>query len=533
MKLRQYQENAITMLYKWFHKNPSGNPVINMPGGSGKSVVIASIVRDAISKWPGTRILMLVHSKELVEQNYKKLRALWPNAPVGIYSASLNRRELGEPITYAGIGSVRNRAKQIGRIDLCLVDEAHAISTTETGTYRKLLADLLDINPSMRIVGLSASPYRLGQGMINEGDEAIFNEVIEPVSIKELVYQGYLAPLRSKVTKHKLNTDGLHKRNGEYITSEMEQRFNTEDNNNHVVKEVMKMASGYKHWLIFCSGIEHSENIAQCFRDAGISAESLTSAATKTERENKLVDFESGKIRALCNVGILTTGYDFQDLDCIVFLRATISPGLYLQMAVRGMRPKQHTDHCLVLDFVGNVKFHGPITAVEPPSKKGNGVAPIKECPECSEIVLASTKECPSCGYMFPAGDQKEKIIQLSDADIMGNDDSAKTMNINEWAWASHTSRTSGKEMLKVTYYGPLNHEPVTEYLPITHDGYAGEKARRLLASMIIKSNGEQEWLEKKDLGELSQLLNGVQHPWEIEYMKDGKFHRVLTRMWS
>jgi len=239
------------MLYAWFEKNTTGHPVLNMPGGSGKSVVIASLAKDALQNWPDTRILMLVHSKELILQNADKLRKLWPGAPLGIYSASVGKRDLSEPITYAGIGSVAKRAKEIGHIDLCIIDEVHAVSTAESGIYRNLIADLLEINPAMRIVGLSASPYRLGHGLITEGQTAIFSEILEPVSIEELVFKTHLVPLRSKITKHKLETDGLHKRQGEYIASEMEAKFNTDDHNSAVVRQQKSLAD----LLLWCCSL--------------------------------------------------------------------------------------------------------------------------------------------------------------------------------------------------------------------------------------------------------------------------------------
>lgn len=207
IKLRDYQQRAIDQLYDWFRANPEGNPVLNLPGGSGKSVVIAKIVQDALHNWPSTRVLMLVHSRELVAQNAAKLRAMWPSAPLGVYSAGLRKRQLGEPITYASVQSVRNRAGQLGHIDLVLVDEAHCISTTETGGYRALIAALQAINPALRIVGFTASPYRLGHGMITEGADALFSSILEPVTIAELVLRGHLSPLRSKITSHKLATE--------------------------------------------------------------------------------------------------------------------------------------------------------------------------------------------------------------------------------------------------------------------------------------------------------------------------------------
>ena len=531
MQLREYQSRALDMLYAWFEKNATGHPVLNMPGGSGKSVVIASLAKDALQNWPDTRILMLVHSKELILQNADKLRKLWPGAPLGIYSASVGKRQLDEPITYAGIGSVAKRAKEIGHIDLCIIDEVHAVSTAESGIYRKLIADLLEINPAMRIVGLSASPYRLGQGLITEGPTAIFSEILEPVSIEELVFKTHLVPLRSKITKHRLDTDGLHKRQGEYIASEMEAKFNTDDHNSAVVHEIIEKASNRAHWLIFCSGVAHSEAVAECLRLAGIPAEALDATHSKSERERKLADFESGKLRALCNVGILTTGYDFPALDCIAFLRSTMSPGLYLQMAVRGMRTHPGKTDCLVLDFAGVVESHGPITNVQPPKKggDGNGEAPVKVCDHCGELVHISVMVCPSCGEQFP--EPVKKSMVLRNDDIMGLD--GQELEVTSWTWRKHISKASGIEMLAVTYYGGLSDTPITEYLPIMHEGYAGQRAMSQLLSIANSASIVPGGLNVKTMEDMVQNMNNATPPEWIEYRKDGKFFRVMKRSWE
>ena len=531
IELREYQSRALDMLYAWFEKNSTGHPVLNMPGGSGKSVVIASLAKDALQNWPETRILMLVHSKELILQNADKLRKLWPGAPLGIYSASVGKRQLEEPITYAGIGSVAKRAKQIGHIDLCIIDEVHAVSTTENGIYRKLIADLLEINPDMRIVGLSASPYRLGQGLITEGPTAIFSEILEPVSIEELVFKTHLVPLRSKITTHKLETDGLHKRQGEYIASEMEAKFNTDDHNQAVVQEIIEKASSRKHWLIFCSGVAHSEAVAKCLRAAGIAAEALDATHSKSERERKLSDFESGRMRAICSVGILTTGYDFPALDCIAFLRSTMSPGLYLQMAVRGMRPHAGKADCLVLDFAGVVATHGPITAVQPPKKAGdgNGEAPVKVCDNCGELCAIAARVCSACGHAFPEPEKRK--LELRQDDIMGLE--GIDLDVTGWTWRKHVSRASGKEMIAVTYYGGLSDPAITEYLPIMHEGYAGQKAMQQLVTMAERGQIAPGGLNVQTLDEMVANLNQTQPPRSIEFKRDGKFFRVMRRRWE
>lgn len=534
IELREYQSRALSMLYAWFEKNTTGHPVLNMPGGSGKSVVIASLAKDAMQNWPDTRILMLVHSKELILQNADKLRKLWPGAPLGIYSASVGKRDLSEPITYAGIGSVAKRAKEIGHIDLCIIDEVHAVSTAESGIYRKLIADLLEINPAMRIVGLSASPYRLGHGLITEGPTAIFSEILEPVSIEELVFKTHLVPLRSKITKHKLETEGLHKRQGEYIASEMEAKFNTDDHNSAVVQEIIEKANNRNHWLIFCSGVAHSEAVAECFRSAGIAAESLDATHSKPERERKLADFESGKMRAICSVGILTTGYDFPALDCIAFLRSTMSPGLYLQMAVRGMRPYPGKTDCLVLDFAGVVETHGPITAVQPPKKggDGDGEAPVKVCDDCGELVHISAKVCPSCGAPFPEPEKKK--LELRNVDIMGME--GKDFKVTSWNWRRHISKASGNLMLACTYYGNLSDKPITEYLPVLNDGYAGQMALQKLVAIAEKCGADLSGISRLEGSEALDYIviqmGNAQPPDAIEYRMDGKFYKVVRRTW-
>jgi len=528
MQLRQYQQRALEMLYAWFEKNATGHPVLNMPGGSGKSVVIASLAKDALQNWPDTRILMLVHSKELILQNADKLRKLWPDAPLGIYSASVGQRNFGNPITYAGIGSVAKRAKQLGYIDLCIIDEVHAVSTAESGIYRKLIAELLGMNPAMRIVGLSASPFRLGHGMITEGPTAIFSEILEPVGIEELVFKQHLVPLRSKLTTHQLETDGLHKRQGEYIASEMEAKFNTAGHNQSVVAEIIDKASNRAHWLIFCSGVAHSEAVAECLREAGIAAESLDATHSKTERERKLADFESGKLRALCNVGILTTGYDFPALDCIAFLRSTMSPGLYLQMAVRGMRPHPGKADCLVLDFAGVVGTHGPITNITPPQKAGdgNGEAPVKVCDNCNELCAISAKFCPACNHPFPEPESKK--LKLHTDDIMGLE--GIDMPLTGWKWREHISATSGKAMLAVSYYGRLSDPSVTEYFPVLHEGYAGQKAMKQVYEIAV--HAKIVGMDVNNLSSLAAQLSKGNCPKLISYKKDGKFYRINNREW-
>lgn len=525
--LRDYQQKAIDQLYAWFEAGNEGNPCLVLPTGSGKSHIVAALCKDALQKWPETRVLMLTHVKELIEQNAEKMRLHWPGAPMGIYSASIGRKQLGEPITFAGIQSVRTKSKELGHIDLVLIDECHLVNHKDEGGYRKLLGELKAINPHLRVIGLTATPYRLGHGLITD-KPAIFDDLIEPVSIEELVHKGHLSKLRSKLTTSQLNVTGVHKRGGEYIESELQAAVNTDLNNISAVKEVVNLAGDRKAWLFFCAGVKHAQAVADTLNAYSITAECVTGDTPKAERESILARYKAGKIKALTNANVLTTGFDYPDIDLIAMLRPTMSASLYVQMAGRGMRPKSHTDHCLVLDFAGVVSTHGPITNVQPPKKSGSGEgeAPVKVCENCDELCAISALKCPACGHEFPPPAKKELVLYMDD--IMGIQ--GLELEVTSWNWRKHLGRTSGKEMLAVTYYGGLSDPPVTEYLPVLHDGYAGQKAAQNFVT-IARQAGVQT--NAQGLDEAVKSMAGSRPPALIEYKKDGKFFRVIRREWK
>ena len=472
---------------------------------------------------------MLTHVRELISQNLEKMRQHWPNAPLGVYSAGLRQKELGEPITFAGIQSVRTKAAQIGHVDLVIIDEAHLVSHKDEGGYRSLLAELSAINPNLRIVGLTASPYRLGHGYITD-EPAIFSALIQPTSIEELIHKGFLSTLRSKLTRTKLEVDGVHKRGGEYIESELQAAVDTTDKNRMVAAEIVRLGYERKSWLVFCAGVAHAQHIAIALQAQGITTECVTGETPSAERDRILTDFKQGRIRALTNANVLTTGFDAPGIDLIAMLRPTMSPGLYVQMAGRGLRIAEGKTDCMVLDFAGVVEQHGPITAVKPPPKKGDkvGEAPVKVCDYCQEICALSVRECPACGEAFP--EPERPALRLHNHDIMGVE--GVDMQLSSWTWRKHISRASGKEMLSCTYYGGLSDPPVTEYLAVTHEGYAGEKSRRLLAGMAYQASVDFDY-ESNDLHRIAQKMTEGVPPIQIEFKKEGKFFTVLKRTWS
>jgi DNA repair protein RadD len=529
--LRDYQQRSIDQLYEWLRAGNSGNPCLVLPTGAGKSHIVAALCKDALQNWPETRVLMLTHQKELIEQNAEKMRLHWPGAPLGIYSASVGKKELDEPITFAGIQSIAKKANCLGHIDLIIIDECHLVNHKAEGGYRQLLAELKEINPNIRVIGLTATPFRLGHGLITD-KPAIFDDLLEPVTIEELIHRGFLAPLRSKLTTTKLDTNGVKKRGGEYIESQLQKAVDTDPINTAIVDEVIARAEDRKAWLFFCVGIEHAENISEILNSLGVKSDVVTGKTSKKERERIIEEYKAGKIKALCNVGVLTTGFDYPDIDLIAMLRPTMSPALYVQMAGRGLRPKSHTDHCLVLDFAGAVKQHGPITNVTPPTKAGSGgEAPIKACTNCFELVHLSAKVCPHCETEFEIEAKEKAPPKLHDVDIMGAE--PDSMKVTGWKWMEHVSRKTGKAMIKVRFYGALSDKPVDEYICILHQGFAGDKAKRILDIYVSSSKPNIDIYGVNDIEGIARTMNSATPPKLIRFKKNGKFHEIIDRSWD
>ena len=527
--LRDYQKRAIDSLYQWFRSNPVGHPILELPTGAGKSHIVAHLCRDIMAQNPRARVLMLTHVKELIEQNASKLREAWPNAPMGIFSAGLGRKDV-DAITFAGIQSIYRHATKLGHTHLVVIDECHAVSNSNTGRYRDLIDALTAINPSLRVVGLTATPYRLGQGMLTDGEDALFADIISPVSVSELVAKGYLAPLSSKLPpRGRIDVSGVRKVAGEYNQRDLEAAARLSEG--EAVDAIIEYGSDRRAWLIFCTGVAHSEEVAEALNAEGIPAATITQKTPKDQRAQHLADFKAGRLRALTNANVLTTGFDHPAIDLLAFLRPTMSPGLYMQMAGRGMRIAEGKEDCLVLDFAGNIMAHGPVTNVRPPrgpkDKAEPGDVPVKACPECHELVQISVMECPACGHKWEA---KEREWELDAAtDIMGGS-SRREVEVADWVWREHTAKKSGNHMIKVTYYpAALNEAPVTEYLAILNQGWAGDKAKQRLLSLFERS-GAARW--SNALPELCDLLNQATPPALIVTEKQGKWDRVLAAQW-
>ena len=528
MPLRDYQADAIASAYQFLRDRPGENPCIVIPTGGGKTPILSSICHDAVTKWRG-RVLVLSHVKELVQQSADTLRDWHKELDVGVYSAGLKSRDRENDIITASIQSVASRGCELAGsrpFDLVLVDEAHRIPTDGDGQYQQLLKDLSVANPKVRVIGLTATPYRMKGGYVCS-PEHFLNDICYEVSVGELIAAGYLSRLTSKRSGHDADLSDVAIRNGEYAAGEMEHAF--DEIVDSAVEEIIERAADRKSVLIFCAGREHAKNVSIKLRavvgDQGVSI--VTGDTPSKERHRTIRDFRNGVDKFLCNINVLTEGFDATRVDMVVLLRATLSPGLYYQMVGRGLRLHEGKRDCEVLDFGGNVKRHGPIDAMKINSRKpGSGEAPAKECPECNEIVPISYSNCSACGYAFPEPEPKAKHEpKASDAAILSEQQPEVVHQVTDVFYAVHYKKgweEGDPRTLRVEYYDG-NLKVGCEWVCLEHEGFALNRAcswwRGRSATFVPKDIEAAVKIAELDL---------VMKPKAITTQSDGRFDKVV-----
>jgi DNA repair protein RadD len=413
MNLRWYQNEAVDATIDYLC-NESGYPLICLPTGSGKSVVIAELARRAVVDFGG-RVIVLQHRKELIEQNASKIRTLLPDIKIGIFSAGLGLYDRAEKVICAGIQSVYKHADLFAPRNLIICDECHLIPNDGEGMYRTFLSNLgSSQTEGFRVVGLTATPFRTGEGNIY-GKDKFFSSMVYNADIIRLIDEGFLCDMKSNEADGSVDTSNLHKRGGEFIAEEVEDLFS---NNVTVdaVNEIVNATANRHSVMIFATSIKHAcyiENLLHIH--AGVSPDEVGTVFGSTsplERASTIAAFIDRRIKFLVNVDVLTTGFDAPCIDAIAILRATASPSLYAQIVGRGLRTHDSKNDCMVLDFGENIKRHGSIDRIrakriakaardkveEEAKEKDVGV---KECPRCEVLNLETVLEC-ECGYVFP-----------------------------------------------------------------------------------------------------------------------------------
>ncbi len=490
LALRPYQQSAIDALYQYL-RTKNGNPCIVIPTGGGKTPVMSMICLDAVDKWNG-RVLILAHVKELLEQTAGTIRRIAPNLPVGVYSAGLNSRDTREPVIVAGIQSVYKRACELDRFDLIIVDESHLLPPDGEGMYQTFLHDAKIVNPQVRLIGLTATPYRLKSGLLC-GPDNLLHDICYEIGVKELIADGFLCSLKTKAGRSKVDCSNLHVRAGEFISSEVEELMDDDTLVVSACREIIMQTQNRHSVLIFAASVAHAEHVqATLAKLSGCECGLVTGDTPSLEREFLLKRFKGEKIeknlfgdalpqlKYLVNVNVLTTGFDAPNVDCVVLLRPTASPGLYYQMVGRGFRLHESKTDCLVLDYGGNILRHGPVDAikVKETNRNGGGEAPMKECPDCQAFVYAGIRICPECGYEFPEPEKEQHGSQASNEGILSGQVIDTEYDVRDVFYSVHTKRGTSEDApktFKVEYQiGFVDCQ--AEWLCPEHSGWARKK---------------------------------------------------------
>ncbi|MDC9819527.1 DEAD/DEAH box helicase [Pectobacterium polonicum] len=395
--LRPYQREAVSATLDYFrrHTQPA---VIVLPTGAGKSLVIAELARLARG-----RVLVLAHVKELVAQNHAKYCAL--DLEADIFAAGLQQRESQGKVVF---GSVQSVARNLDQFDnafsLLIIDECHRISDDDNSQYQQIIQHLQKTNPQLRLLGLTATPYRLGKGwiyqyhyhgMIRGDEQCLFRDCIYELPLRYMIKHGFLVPpdrldmpvVQYDFSKLVARSNGLFSEADLNLEIKRQQRITP-----HIISQVIDYAQTRRGVMIFASTVEHAKEITALL-PAGQAA--LVSADTPAAERDALINaFKQQSLRYLVNVAVLTTGFDAPHVDLIAILRPTESVSLYQQIVGRGLRLYPGKTDCLILDYAGNP--HDLYTPEVGNSKPHAGSQPVQVfCPACGFANLFWGKTTP------------------------------------------------------------------------------------------------------------------------------------------
>lgn len=531
-ELRPYQRQALDALDTYWAREGSGNPLLSLATATGKSLLIAWLVRDAIRKYPNVRVLCLVHVQELIEQNVKHLLAVWPDAPIGINCSALGRRDWDQQIIFASIQSVFRSPERLGKRNLVLIDECRLVPHDGDGMYRTTLNALRELHPVMSVCGFSATPYRLDSGRLDEGERKVFDEVIFDYDIGRGITDGWLSSLSSKATRTTIDVRDVGRRGGEFIAGELEAAADHEAIIAAACDEIVALGADRKCWLVFCCGIDHATHVRDALRERGVACEAVFGETPQNERERIIAAFRCGELQCLVNVMVLTTGFDVPQVDLLAMLRPTLSTGLFVQMVGRGTRKAEDKRDCLILDFAQNVYRHGPVDCVSVSTSDGDIEAAVKvssvrakPCPTCNELNPLSAKTCVACGYEFPQPKPVAKHATTADAApiLSGNMSWLPVTNVH---FRKHTkwNKPEAPPTLCVEYLSGFT--VYSDYVAFEHRGQARTFAERFWFAFGGKPPVPltvDEALERKhELG----------CPYEIAVYRNGRFWNVAERRW-
>lgn len=388
--LRPYQTEAVKRVVSHFRAT-SAPAVVVLPTGSGKSLVIAELARLARG-----RVLVLAHVRELVEQNHAKYQAYCLEAD--IFSAGLKRKEASRQVVFGSVQSVVRNLEQFNdaSFTLLVIDECHRVSLEEDSSYRQVIEHLRSQNPQLKILGLTATPFRLGQGyiyhrhhhgMVRGSEESFFADCVFEQPLRLMVKQGFLAaPKRLDMAIEGYDFSALApSSSGLFREEELNRVVAGNRATPGIIAQVVEYAADRQGVMIFAATVAHAEEILGYL--PAEQAALITGATASAERTALIDAFKARQLKYLVNVAVLTTGFDAPHVDLIAILRPTESVSLYQQIVGRGLRLSPGKEECLILDYAGNPwDLYAPEVGEPKPDSDSEPVQ--VPCPDCGHANL-------------------------------------------------------------------------------------------------------------------------------------------------
>ena len=529
LTLRPYQRESIDALNAHLAEKEN-NPCVVLPTGAGKSLVMASAIAEWRKGYPPFRCIVLAHRKELVEQNSAEYMGLFSDAAdglVGIYAAGLGMKDMDAAITFAGIDSVYKKAGYFKPFDAIIVDEAHRIPVKGEGKYREFISMAKAINPDLRVVGFTATPFRLGSGAICHKDY-ILNEVCYEANVGKLIADGYLSKLRSKCGEAEPDLTSVKKSGGDYQQKDLGRIMAANDLVARAVNDAIAHLNNERRRCVvwFCTDVKHVQEVSRRLWERGEKNVVVTGSTDAKERTRAVEAFRSGAYRHILNVNVFTEGFNVKQVDAVVLLRPTLSKGLYSQMVGRGLRLHPDKQDCIILDYARCIETHGPIDCLED-EKVRSAV-----CGNCREVFARPMGKCPHCGWEIPKqemermeAEERERArheARAAQLAILGA--LPQRLEVDDVTVTVHKKENS-PESLCVTYRSGMR--TVREWLCFGHGGYAEKKARRWWADRFGEKEAETITVQSAASNLFTaQMIKGVTKA--VTVLKKGKYFEIV-----
>jgi DNA repair protein RadD len=518
---RPYQLELVDSV--WTELFTESVALAQLPTGGGKTFCFSLLIKKAL-EIPGVRVGVVMGRVDLVKQTERAIARVIPRKDIGIYCGSMNRKEVRRPVTIASIQSIRDIKDLF--FNLLIIDEAHNFDQNKGG-YLEFIDSARLTNPKVKIVGWTATPFRSDGRIYGKG--SFFPRLCYQKTIQDMIALGFLCRPILKQGDNSFDTSLLRVRAGEYRQEDVDKLVSDESTLELQVKDALEKMKGRTCVAWATANIDHCNRVLDELQARGEYATSVHSKQNKETRNTNLSAFMGGGPRHMVFVSILSEGFDHPPIDCVVLMRPTRSPVLYIQTVGRGLRIANEKNNCLVLDYGQVVRLLGPL---DEPNIKGSkrevdsskGEAVLKLCDTCQTWVPGGCKECPECSAPFPILPPEEKLDRAPEveAKILSEKTKPVTEHLGPAYIGMHESK-SGNQCIRITY---RDGNMLSRW-----GGYFGTSEY-----FVVTSTWAMERLERR-LTDIDADLPGIPFDEEIKVpgtfevtkTKDGKYDRIIS----